>query len=1210
MPKKNNRPAQGNRNGHPARVPLLSNIRPDDVGLAQGAQGRFSPTHQGDGNQALQNINYIVANLDGKPNERGSIPDARAQEICFAYMLEHLTPLNAGDDIHREWRGALCAYILSPLLLFAAQPLPWEPGGAAERPLPLYWEHVKARELEAEQTLLGEALWDTVDPLPDENGREWRFLVMRQSTGDYPVLSFDARLLAVPSASLADMETLAPVFPWLNKASFFTDPLEALDPDTLRYIDRWIGVWLAQDPSPMSQQARGALTLLQTDVRARVNDLADSEPFAEVWELVMQALLLRDLVDTGVTVFRLEDRAGEAAFQEAMHKAPRDAAAMRTWREITDQYTYGVQLGDRFAGFLDTEQALWLPAPGYLRDTKAYRDAAGALAAALKEPPLYAAYQYRLQIVLAFFTQIRTSLIAALGPRQTAGMNAAPLVFSPGRSETAPDDVALLKHPFAVMSRICGCHTGNTGIFTPGIFLFKDIAGPLVSSPAYRAWHVVNVAETDSASARNAEPAGAYKALLPLTACGATIIRNCEALRYAPCVTLTRDAPLKTVTASLRIELGSVTYEWTTQYRQEAIQEGDLNDLPAVGFWPDAAAGAGELPWHLYYTYVNFHEDQDAKRYMAQVYDADGLCMTPSSAGPVTLDTKDMHYAWQTQASPRQPSFCLLMRNGLSIGCLLMEKPRLFTAVTRDAVLAVDFGTTFTTGAVMLTPGNPTAPVFQNSVIHWMMNEKQGITWSLEQFIADRFNCLTATGGAEPFFSAVARFTADWNDGDANANVRYGNELFADGHIYYFGNSIHDDNLMGNPRYFSLKLKDINNPHDINGSNATLFLKQVLETYLLYCRLQGVSVSEIRFAYPLAFDLARQEHFRRNIEALVALVAPRAGMPACKTSFTSESQAVCAYFCSQPGILRGVAIQGIITLDIGGGTADYSYYRTNPGQTICHCYSNFLAGHMLLGAYPYRCRQQKEAGNESALNWFFDGCNELSANGNLTGEEKDNLKTLADSLASGHARNREYFIFCIERFVSLNAPLYGKLLQSDAFGEQYTLLLFELTLLLWLGYLLGTQKWASVKRRPVCIHMGGNGAHLFHMLKQGDKDKLCRLVPPGDGVPLETNINRCRKREVAEGLLQESDLLSEDIVATQADCDQTVQELWEAFAALCSRFLDAFPERDDEAARFLRSLGGNNRERLKDRFILNVSSFTDLFRFMPEFCDMMIEEII
>lgn len=142
------------------------------------------------------------------------------------------------------------------------------------------------------------------------------------------------------------------------------------------------------------------------------------------------------------------------------------------------------------------------------------------------------------------------------------------------------------------------------------------------------------------------------------------------------------------------------------------------------------------------------------------------------------------------------------------------------------------------------------------------------------------------------------------------------------------------------------------------------------------------------------------------------------------------------------------------------------------------------------------------------------------------------------------------------------------------------------------------------------MHVGGNGAHLYDMIRREDRDAIEALVPPEGAVGLALNINPRRKREVAEGLLQTSDLLTANPNTCQIDCPQSPQELWEAFAALCRRFLKAFDGRKGPTTDYLRSLLAEKEERTRTQFLQECTGFAALCVYLPAFCDMMIEDLV
>ncbi|MDD3212165.1 MAG: hypothetical protein PHY64_00720 [Eubacteriales bacterium] len=1180
----------------PQNIPLLSGLdNKNGIALDVGKEaGAFIPVHRHENPQALQDIRFVVDSMVGEANARNSIPDVRAQTLCFRFMLRNLfSDSKAVQDIHRQWRGAVFAYALSPLLMFAGHPL--------------RWFHITEDDLKTSGSKLGRALSDNLSLLPGD--AQWRLLAYHQNAQFLPILDESESRLAVPSASLGEIKKLREVFPWLDSNSCFFDPLLYLSEETLAYVDRWLDHRLSPAAEALSVEAHAALAALQNDVRTRRSALRNSPPYLDVWETVLQALLLRDLVDTGISVFRLSARLEKGKHAGAVAEGPQDNAPFREWDDIVARFPYGIELNGHFLGFLDREHALWLLAPGLLRETEAYAAMFDTLRKALGDRDYQFAYAYKLRSFLDTF-HLPSPISTELAKRLDGVDFNRTVTFTPKPHKARKDEATRLEPPFTVMGSLCGYHCDETKLFTPQLCLFTDLADPLYSSKTYSRWSTVKTGGgTPRAGSRTDAHIASEKALLPLTVCGATLVRNSEAQRYAPNVEITRDQEQFMVT--LQVPQGNLVFEWQAEYPPTSVRVENLATLPAVCYWPNGVASMLDSPWKLYYTYIHFPQSVRPVRYSTAVYDADGICTSKNTEKLITMKgSNDLHYAWQAHASDHLPSFCTLGEDGSCLGCVLFGEPAPFPAVTREALLSVDFGTTSTTGAVLLDRCDPDTlcvPKFNGSVLNWVMNGNQGVRWSLEQFIADKFNCSSKSGGTDSFFSAFDRFAS--RPAQSEEGKSTGSLLFTDGHIYFYGNNIPDENPMGTSRFTGLKLQDLGDTHSVSDENVNMFLEQVIETYLLACRINGAEVTEIRFAFPLAFDEEKRFQYRQKIEAIALRVTQKAGSTHCDVNFTSESQAVCAYFATIPNILAGDMQQGIITLDIGGGTSDFSYCRTNPGQNnLCYFYSNYLGGHRLVGEYAYQCKTQLNEEHADALNWMFDGLN----NAVLTSSknDRDDIEAFKNTLIEKCSDSREQFIFCIERFISLKPKLYAAALKTREFREQYMLLLFELTLLLWFGYKLGTQPWTGNLKQKVRIYLGGNGANLLSMLDPDDLAAAKDLIVKGEKVGLDTLTNHRLKREVAEGLLQNTGLFAGRIVMPETDGTQSSEALWISFSALLSRFVETFQEKGGSVVDYLASLLNENDDSARTQFLRQNATLNDVCAYLPDFCDIIISHLI
>ncbi len=1222
---------QNNLNqNQPDPIPLLSGLNfQKALSLAQGDPGRFTSSPVSNQFGQLYNIQSIVNNMDGQGNARGSIPDVCAQEICVRSMLDHILAKNDDEsrlNMKKQWYGTLFAYILSPLFLFAQPELRWEQislSDLANQSNQFSMElHKSIRRKEA-ASVSGQ------QPASEQvlTERKWHFLTLLNSAIPTPLLEYGSLPYPVPSASLDQIPALPNFIPWVNENEQYADPLLKLSQEALLYIDRWLNKQLKVLPDE-DKLMKEAYHVVRGDVQARLRTFNHSAAFLDVEERLLQALLLRDLVDTGIIIFRLDDKRSKESYAEAVASAPIDKADMRSWDEIIAAFPYGIMLRDKFVGFLDETRLFWLVSPGYLRDSDIYRKMDEMLDKALRDPAILHAYRSKLALMPMSTFQLSDALRkkCKLEKKEYSPVQQIAVCPTPGKLESC--DVALLDPPFQTISRLCGYRHDSLDIFTPVLQVYRGVNTPLNSHSSYAKWNEIKLSTHMGEDGKVKD-----QALLPLTTIGATIIRNSEMLHYVPSVTLVEDPQQKSITATLSVSINSIQYQWTHTYPQEKIINGDNETLPSIGFWPDGASSAGDTPWQGYYTYINFNESKAFRNSSFVLYDSAGERITSAWAPPVRLTDPSggMHFAWQTQATEQRPSFCVLEHDGLGTGCILFEQPALFRPYERDVILAIDFGTTSTTGAVLMDPKDPQSvivPMFSGSVIHWVLNKLLGQSWSLEQFIADRFNCKSSKTDATSFFTSIARFPTTGGTTPASKTPHFGNSLYQDGHIYYYGDSFFSDNKMGNTRYFSLKLQNIKQTDSLYGSNTSMFLQQVIETYLLYCRKKGAHVTEIRFAYPLAFSKDERENIQKQMETLVEAAVNKSGSSHCSVRFTSESQAVSAYFSQKPGLQRSLEKQGVVALDIGGGTADFSYCRKNEQHVLCCCYSNKLAGHAILGEYIYQYKAL--TGNEKkqdALNWFFDGCEEIAKT--KMEEEQRAIKAFETALdikkapGAEKAIDKDQFIFILERFISLHPELYVEIVQTKHFQEAYTLIMLDLTLLLWFGYLLGTTSLPSNSYTPadaqngsqqktsISIHLGGNGAHMYRMLTAEDLKTVEALIPDRNDTDMEIHINdkRYRKREVAEGLLQASNLIFEDSSMVEAGKKLTPPEMWERFASICERFAQEFSGRSDRVIDYLNLIKNDPHKHTQEQFLEKVTNLSDLCQFISDFHVIMIEHL-
>lgn len=1228
----------------PNYIPLLSNMSSTEgIGMDDGQQGMFSALKRNDESKALADIDQIVRSMVGEANARNSIPDIRAQSLCFRYMLYNINngTSDAIANVYAQWRGALCAYILSPLVMAVC------PG--------LSWQHIVARELNAADDRLGQAIYQSLNISDTQNERiDWHLLTMQHNETRIPILDFSKEQLAIPSASLEDCDAASEIFPWIDADHMFEDPLDSLSLQALEYIDQWMAhfinkmnqekmqegisesseVWSnattregdKTDQSKEKKDARQAVENFRSILQNHMNKLRIEDPYQDVWVTVLQALLMRDLIDTDVYVVSVEDQMRKCRFAREMKEAPADDAHQRTRGEILDRFTYAIFFHQHFLGFLDTTCGLWLYAPGYFSKTAEYRLLLQTVQKQLAQPELRQAYVGQLVPFLKSFT-----IPGSLGIRlrqQLEGVDYTKIYsIKPDIKQLHHSELTTLKIPFDMMGRICGYRCDDGHIFTQRVLLFPSADKGIYEYDRNNRWGTVL-------------PSGdAYKdtkALLPITACGVTLIRNSEALHIEPMFTLEQEKEPGKIRATLRVRRGLAEYVWDSTYNKNSTQFCELLDMPAVCYWPNGTASEGDVPWKIYYTYVHFHEKNAPVRFTSAIYNANGKSMTKNTLRVIRLEDKNLtHYSWQTHASNVPPSFCTLEDNGQCVGSIMFGKPDTFPALTRDAMLAIDFGTTMTTGAVLLDKNRKDyiiTPIFDQSTLKWEMLGDDGPLWSLNQFIADQLNRAGTRGGTGAFFSAFARFTPQErvkeepsaeNDElpletpEANTSTlkparpyarEQHQELFVDGHIYYYGDSMYYDNPMGNQRFVGLKLKEMDVGHDWAEDNISMFLRQVLEMYLLYCRMNGARVKKILFAFPLAFRNGEQNIFREKIKALLTSLADNTGLETFELDIKNESQAVCAYFAGIPKIQAAMLDKGIITLDVGGGTTDYSYCMVNKDSgNLCEFHSNNMGGQRMLAEYAYQCKRRDQDKELSALDWFYEGLQQIADSGK--NDAKTDIEAFLTDLKVQTVNSKENFVFCIDRFVSLRHDLFSDVLQTATFHEQYTLLLFELTLLLWFGYLIGTRLRTADNTRDLPIYLAGNGSNLFRLITKADFAAMETLICEQGQVHMAVVASDRPKREVAEGLLLSEVNIGDGKNQCEVVTPNTSIELWNAFSGLISRFIEAFQSRNGQVIEFLKDALGEREKDTKEQFLAKNHTLQDLCIYLVTFCDILISDL-
>lgn len=134
---------------------------------------------------------------------------------------------------------------------------------------------------------------------------------------------------------------------------------------------------------------------------------------------------------------------------------------------------------------------------------------------------------------------------------------------------------------------------------------------------------------------------------------------------------------------------------------------------------------------------------------------------------------------------------------------------------------------------------------------------------------------------------------------------------------------------------------------------------------------------------------------------------------------------------------------------------------------------------------------------------------------------------------------------------------------------------------------------------------------MYRMLTKEDFKKINDLVPDCSDTDMEIHINykRYRKREVAEGLLQDISLIKDDPSQIDTGSNLTPAIMWERFASLCERFTTIFSDHSDRITSSLNFIQSDHHKHIQEQFLEKVTNLDDLCHFMVDFHDIMLAHL-
>lgn len=390
--------------------------------------------------------------------------------------------------------------------------------------------------------------------------------------------------------------------------------------------------------------------------------------------------------------------------------------------------------------------------------------------------------------------------------------------------------------------------------------------------------------------------------------------------------------------------------------------------LPYLMIWPFIPLPAGQKLWKNFY--ATWH-DQTAG-FSTILRGNDGVPLTLLNAGTLTFDFEighattihrvtAPHPAWTVCKSSEPFRYAVLCTDGNDVGLVFMPKypeyspgdpsVKPVTGAANQVTLAIDFGTTSTVCALKTTflQGGSTLPLpfkdYSRTVTcedpgakkaldeeHWLGNSQGGLGWQWDQKIFSVAQLFDRTDGSGPNRALIT---------DAGAQSYY-----VDGRLFLSSGPAMvnflsaaagaDDPLRTQHILNDMKFGDaldVLNRHAASVYLAGLYLHAVL--YLLSERIIPTAAPylELRVSYPnevtmngLVMCWSYAQQILSN-ELMPSLTAPISTLLSSRSHFYSEAMATAAY---QKNPLNPLAvIPTLVSLDIGGGTTDFSITSVN-----------------------------------------------------------------------------------------------------------------------------------------------------------------------------------------------------------------------------------------------------------------------------------------
>lgn len=1156
----------GANNQMPDRYPLVSDYQMDEgIAMVSGRTGQFSPN--GDN---IESLAGVLANMAGKTDDRSSVPSVLSQVYTFSTTMREFANMRESHDTVKQWRGCMALLLLYPLLF-----------PASERPV---WKNVELAEHDNNPFLAQMNASLPPKALPDGI----RALCLRIKHKFFPLLQMNYECLALPPAFGMEIE-YCPV-PWLQPINRYskdgklighlTDPIPELSCKALQMLKVSMEqLFREQHCSDVLEASNQFITDLETAIEIVKTD-------STVEQTLIKGLLLRNALDLDIHVIKYE-KAQVDRMSIGDLTTPHGDRYFKIHEiisELEKEAQYTVLLGEKVVAYLNETDLLWCPTPKYVAEQPEYNKLARTLISYLERQDEGKQLTRLLSYQISRLSKAKWHCPAVKALREKYppledGKKSIDVVWNP--KPVFKNEAALENTPFEAMRLLARIGSESDRLFADKMILFEQAKTHPPKEDDTHIWHIPTEGNKE------------YITLLPFGELGAKMREQYPQLQVQKSQLLSNLASLS-IDIQLSFRDNVINYQAIKTYRQNVNLEiftQERKALPSMALWPNIRSMPGEdNSWRIFYAFVFFGDIERAWEFSASVYDQFGQAVGVEQQTCRDELSKGERCRWQTFMLESRPSFTLLKHLGDTIGVVSFEdeKAEQLPNQTRELKLCFDYGTTATIGEIYDSDSKTPHRfnLYNHKMLKWFTNAVQGAVQSLERFIAPNFcwidkdsNELTSSNTDKGAVLSLMRGFGPRQGMSMPDRPAKEMVLHLDGNIYTLKKAITPAELSQKNVRSGMKLEL---DDDENLRYVKTFMTQMLQFFFLICRIEGAKSIDVRYAAPLA--LADQiKNLEEFFESIVKELGLKTGFPDIeKPRLASESMAASAHF-KELDVLNALnPNQGLIVLDIGGGTADYSFWIHKAEGKIndrAHlCCSNKLAGREMMVRVLYEMLTQRQDSLENFIMAVEDAAGLKSSS--IISEWSENLR----NIHSDTTNIMNVLTIYTDQLLMENPELLENLLANEKNCHRLVEVInFNIALLLWIAriiYVRQTRKFLPNKRiDTMTLCLAGNGCVYYYALPKERRDKLLKIVsletPKQSKMVAGTDkatvsgnneliVNvlpkneRYIKREVIRGL-REKTIFAEPFKQGAEDGELNALEITEDFFRFMERYANEFP---------------------------------------------------